>query len=155
MVNPYTGHVIDNPIYLGAVYYQRLRHMVEDKAYCRARGPVVALTRQPTHGRVRGGGLRFGEMERDCIISHGASELLNERLFKVSDYFKVDLCLHCGFFAVFDKSKECYACNFCKIQKSIVEIALPYACKQLIHEMMGMHIAPRIRINGNFLLKDH
>ena len=76
MFNPYSGHQLESQIFIGPIYYQRLRHMVDDKMYARSRGPIVALTRQPTHGRSRAGGLRFGEMERDCIISHGISSFL-------------------------------------------------------------------------------
>lgn len=76
MFNPYSGKKLENLIFIGPIYYQRLRHLVDDKMYARPRGPVVAITRQPTHGRSRAGGLRFGEMERDCIISHGISNFL-------------------------------------------------------------------------------
>lgn len=76
MFNPYSGKRLTNLIAIGPIFYQRLRHLVDDKMYARPRGTVVALTRQPTHGRSRGGGLRFGEMERDCILSHGISKFL-------------------------------------------------------------------------------
>jgi DNA-directed RNA polymerase II subunit RPB2 len=76
MVNPYNGRVFTESIFIGPIYYQRLRHLVEDKMYCRTRGAVSALTRQPMKGRTKDGGLRFGEMERDCILSHGLTEVL-------------------------------------------------------------------------------
>ena len=82
--------------------------------YARARGPVVAITRQPTHGRSRAGGLRFGEMERDCIISHGVSDFLRERLFLVSDLFRIHVCSKCGLMATGNIEKNVYECNFCK-----------------------------------------
>jgi len=76
MANPFTGEKFTSLTYIGPIYYQRLRHMVDDKVYSRMRGQVVAITRQPTHGRARGGGLRFGEMERDCVLTHGITNLL-------------------------------------------------------------------------------
>jgi DNA-directed RNA polymerase II subunit RPB2 len=82
--------------------------------YARPRGPVVAITRQPTHGRSRAGGLRFGEMERDCIISHGISNFLRERLFLVSDLFRIHVCSNCGLMAVGNTEKNLYECTYCK-----------------------------------------
>ena len=114
MLNPYTGKSFENLVYIGPIYYQRLRHLVDDKAYSRARGVVVALTRQPTHGRRRSGGLRFGEMERDCVLSHGMTNMLIERLFTVSDKFRVHACGICGLLTKTTNDKSKFQCNVCK-----------------------------------------
>ena len=94
-----TGEPLEAYIYTGVVYYQRLKHMVLDKMHARSRGPRVVLTRQPTEGRSRDGGLRLGEMERDCLISYGTCMLLRERLMTSSDEFDVEICEKCGLLA--------------------------------------------------------
>nr|KAF6369290.1 hypothetical protein mMyoMyo1_010657 [Myotis myotis] len=96
LYNGFTGRKITSQIFIGPTYYQRLKHMVDDKIHSRARGPIQILNRQPMEGRSRDGGLCFGEMERDCQIAHGAAQFLRERLFEASDPYQVHVCNLCG-----------------------------------------------------------
>ncbi|GAA5989823.1 hypothetical protein JCM10908_002335 [Rhodotorula pacifica] len=133
-----TGQPLECYVYMGPIYYQKLKHMVLDKMHARARGPRAVLTRQPTEGRSRDGGLRLGEMERDCLIAHGASQLLLERLMVSSDAFKVDICGSCGFMGYNGW------CMRCKTSKAVVKLMIPYAAKLLFQELLAMGIAPRL-----------
>ena len=147
--NGFTGRKIDMMIFFGPTYYQRLKHMVEDKIFSRARGPLQILTRQPTEGRARNGGLRFGEMERDCMISHGAALFLKERLVDVSDKYRIHVCKNCGLIAQSDLNSQKFMCRLCNATDSdIAQVYIPYACKLLFQELLAIHITPRI-IVGN------
>ncbi|KAI5807660.1 hypothetical protein DFH27DRAFT_497795 [Peziza echinospora] len=145
MYNGHTGRKLVVQVFLGPTYYQRLRHMVDDKIHARARGPVQILTRQPVEGRARDGGLRFGEMERDCMIAHGAAAFLKERLFEVSDAFRVHICDICGLMTpVANLKKNLFECRPCQNKTRISQVHLPYAAKLLFQELMSMNIAARM-----------
>jgi len=141
-----TGELLRNPILVGVVYYQKLHHMVADKMHARARGPVQVLTRQPTEGRAREGGLRFGEMERDCLIGHGAAMLLRERMLESSDRYVMYVCEKCGHIAWFDRNKRKYICPVHGDRGKISAVTVPYAFKLLLQEMMSMCVMPRLRL---------
>ena len=129
-----TGQQMDTTIFMGPTYYQRLKHMVEDKVHSRAKGPRVLLTRQPPEGRSRDGGLRFGEMERDCMIAHGTSRFLQERLFEQSDKYSVVICNECGEFAT--TATQCSSCN----TDNVCRVAMPYVSKLLFQELNALMI---------------
>jgi DNA-directed RNA polymerase II subunit RPB2 len=129
-----TGQQLKAKVFFGPVYYQRLKHLVGDKIHARAQGNVQSLTRQPLEGRSRDGGLRFGEMERDCMISHGTSRLLRERLLDMSDPYKLPICKKCG--EIVSNLEEC---KYCK-SDNIGNVDFPYACKLLFQELMAMNI---------------
>ncbi|XP_074641286.1 DNA-directed RNA polymerase III subunit RPC2-like [Tubulanus polymorphus] len=135
-----TGEPLSAYIFYGPIYYQKLKHMVLDKMHARAKGPRSVLTRQPTEGRSRDGGLRLGEMERDCLIGYGASMLLLERLMISSDSFEVDVCNKCGLMG--------YSgwCHFCKSSTNVSSLKIPYACKLLFQELQSMNIVPRLTL---------
>mmetsp|Transcript_20952 Transcript_20952/g.45838 ORF Transcript_20952/g.45838 Transcript_20952/m.45838 type:complete len:1183 (-) Transcript_20952:1037-4585(-) len=144
MYNGHTGRQLQAQIFLNPTYYQRLKHMVDFKIHSRARGPLQILTRQPVEGRARDGGLRFGEMERDCIISHGSAAFLKERLFDVSDAYRVHVCERSGLFAVANLKKQQFSSQIYKNEANIVQVMMPYACKLLFQELMAMCIVPRL-----------
>ncbi|KAJ2934552.1 hypothetical protein H1R20_g2527, partial [Candolleomyces eurysporus] len=133
-----TGEPLEAYVYFGPIYYQKLKHMVMDKMHARARGPRATLTRQPTEGRSREGGLRLGEMERDCLIGYGATQLLLERLMISSDKFEVCACEQCGLMGYNGW------CTYCKSSKKMATLTIPYAAKLLFQELMAMNVIPRL-----------
>ena len=146
LYNGKTGEQLHTNIFMGTTYYQRLKHMSGDKIHSRATGPIVSATRQPSEGRASYGGLRFGEMERDCMIAHGASHFLYERMIKLSDDFSVYVCNKCGLVISGNKQLNLYKCNNCNNYTSVHKVNIPYACKLLMQELQTMSIAPRFNI---------
>ena len=106
-----SGEQIETSVFYGPVFYQRLKHMVNDKQHSRATGPNTSLTRQPAEGRARDGGLRFGEMERDCMVSHGAARFTKGRLYDASDKFEVHICKKCGLVAAYNDDVHIHYCK--------------------------------------------
>ena len=144
MYNGLSGEQIETSIFIGPVFYQRLKHMVRDKQHSRSIGPMVNLTRQPAEGRSRDGGLRFGEMERDCMVSHGASRFTRGRLYDASDKYQVHVCKRCGMVAAYNNKMKIHICNTCDNRVDFNYVEIPYACKLLFQELQTMNIAPRI-----------
>ncbi|MCO5565838.1 hypothetical protein L7F22_019513 [Adiantum nelumboides] len=144
MYNGHTGQKLQAQVFLGPTYYQRLKHMVDDKIHSRARGPVQILTRQPVEGRSRGGGLRFGEMERDCMISHGIAAFLKERMYDASDAYQLHVCDNCGLTAIAYLKKNQFECRSCKKRTGVSTVKIPYAAKLLFQELMSMGLACRL-----------
>ena len=147
LYNGFNGKQLNCKIFMGPTYYQRLKHMVEDKIHSRSTGPMVLLTRQPAEGRARDGGLRFGEMERDCMISHGSLKFLKERMIDVSDNYRVFVCKKCGMISPVNPDDGIYSCKKCNNYVDFAEVRIPYACKLLIQELESMSISPRFLTN--------
>jgi DNA-directed RNA polymerase II subunit RPB2 len=156
MYGGHTGEQLVAEVFMGPVYYQRLKHMVNDKEHSRAIGPMVNLTRQPADGRSRDGGFRIGEMERDVFIAHGVPEFCLDRMFYASDKYGVHVCKKCGMMATFNDGKgspqfampnfSTHECRTCRNRTDFGYVNLPYAAKLLFQELQTINITPRIMI---------
>jgi len=144
LYNGLTGEQHECSVFMGPVFYQRLKHMVNDKAHSRSNGPMVNLTRQPAEGRSRDGGLRFGEMEKDAMVSHGASRFTRGRMYDVSDKYSVFVCKKCGLIASYNDKMHIHFCRTCENRTDFSYVEIPYACKLLFQELNTMNIMPRL-----------
>ena len=148
MYNGITGEQMEAKIYIGNIYYMKLRHMVANKIHARARGPIQLLTRQPTEGRAKEGGLRLGEMEKDTFVAHGASLLLKERFD--ADRTIVPVCEECGMVAVHDTFKNRLYCPICGDNAEINFIEVSYAFKLLLDELKSLTIHPKLILKNKY-----
>lgn len=148
-----SGEQLGANIFIGPVFYQRLKHMVNDKQHSRSIGPMVNLTRQPAEGRSRDGGFRIGEMERDVMLAHGASRFCRERLYDVSDKYSVHVCKKCGMIAQYNDSSNSmfskfnftvHKCSVCDNMTDFSYVEVPYAFKLLAHELQTINCVPRL-----------
>jgi DNA-directed RNA polymerase II subunit RPB2 len=147
LYNGLTGEQHECSVFMGPVFYQRLKHMVNDKAHSRSNGPMVNLTHQPAEGRSRNGGLRFGEMEKDAMVSHGASRFTRGRMYDASDKYSVFICKKCGIIASYNDQMHIHHCRSCDNRADFAYIEIPYACKLLFQELNTMNIVPRLITN--------
>jgi len=154
LYNGLTGEQLETSIYIGPVFYQRLKHMVTDKQHSRSIGPMVNLTRQPAEGRSRDGGFRIGEMERDVMIAHGISRFCRERMYDVSDKYSTHVCNKCGMIAAFNDGKKnrmydtadfsVHTCNTCDNHSDFSKVEIPYAYKLMSQELQTINVVPRL-----------
>ena len=154
LYNGATGEQLETSIFFGPVFYQRLKHMVNDKQHSRSIGPMVNLTHQPAEGRSRDGGFRIGEMERDVLCSHGMTKFTRERLFDVSDKYTTNICKKCGMIACFndgDKNRayanndfSIHLCRTCGNKTDFALVEMPYANKLLFQELQTINVVPRV-----------
>lgn len=140
----FTGRQLEAKIFIGPIYYLRLKQLVQDKIHARARGSKTIMTRQAPEGRSKDGGLRLGEMERDACISHGISVFLKEKFMESGDRYETYVCNICGLIATKYVNKQLWYCTACKNQTEISKISVPYAFKLMVQELQAINILPRI-----------
>jgi DNA-directed RNA polymerase II subunit RPB2 len=161
LIDGTTGEMLDAAVFMCPTYYLRLKHMVADKMHARARGPMQILTRQPAGGRSKDGGLRIGEMERDCIITHGAASFLKDRLFYASDNYVAHVCGKCGALAqdmctdqaaIQQSSLQLVGntkfCQACQSEDDVHPVEMPYAFKLLSQELQAMQVGIKFQVGA-------
>lgn len=148
MYNGITGERMEAKIFVGNMYYLKLKHLVANKIQSRARGPIQLLTRQPTEGRAKEGGLRLGEMEKDTLVAHGASLLLKERFD--SDQTVVPVCESCGTIAIHDSIKDRRYCAICGEGVDVSDIEVSYAFKLILDEFKSLGIYPKMILESKY-----
>ena len=144
LYNGKTGEQIKADIFIGPTFYNRLKHLVKDKIHSRSNGPMQLVTKQPTEGRARDGGLRFGEMERDCMIGYGTVHFLKERMFDCSDKYCVWIDKETGMISPVNPQKNIYKSLYSDNTTRFAKVNIPYSSKLLLHELQSMHIVPKI-----------
>ena len=147
MYNGITGKKMESKIFVGNLYYLKLKYMVANKIHGRASGKVALLTRQPVEGRARGGALRLGEMEQQALVAHGASLLLKERYD--SDKIILPVCSNCGSVGIDDFIKDKISCPMCG-SESVEHIEVSYAFKLLMEELQGLHIQSNLHLKNKY-----
>jgi DNA-directed RNA polymerase beta subunit len=142
-----TGKRMESKIFVGNLYYLKLKYMVANKLHGRASGKVALLTRQPVEGRSKGGALRLGEMEQQALVAHGASLLLKERYD--SDKVELPICTQCGAIAIDDSIRGKVYCPICRSEEiEVVEVS--YAFKLLLEELQGLHIQTKLELKNKY-----
>ena len=149
MYNGITGRKLKERIYMGNIYYMRLKHMVANKVHARFRGNMTALTRQPPEGRARKGGLRFGIMEQNCQVAHGNAQFVKERMLESSDLYSTMVCENCGNYAVRNYDDNEFKCDICGKLTEIVKIIKPYCTKLLQQEEMTIGVHPVMHVENH------
>ena len=154
LYNGLTGEQLETSVFIGPVFYQRLKHMVSDKQHSRSIGPMVNLTRQPAEGRSRDGGFRIGEMERDVMIAHGMTRFCRERMYDVSDKYSVHVCKTCGMIASYNDGNKSrlyesadftiHICKNCDNKTEFAKVEIPYAYKLMAQELQTINVVPRL-----------
>ena len=154
LYNGLTGEQLETSVFIGPVFYQRLKHMVSDKQHSRSIGPMVNLTRQPAEGRSRDGGFRIGEMERDVMIAHGMTRFCRERMYDVSDKYSVHVCKPCGMIASYNDGNKSrlyesadftiHVCKNCDNKTEFAKVEIPYAYKLMAQELQTINVVPRL-----------
>jgi len=151
MYSGINGRQLEVDIFFGVVYYQRLRHMVSDKFQVRTTGPIDVRTHQPVKGRKREGGIRFGEMERDAMLAHGSSALIQDRLMNCSDKTSEMMCTRCGSLISISKKNSEQVCLLCGKSDKIASVCIPYVLKYLVAELASCNIRAKFDTSQNKL----